>query len=72
MEEVFNFERFYLGRFYYLEMKDELECFFNWKVEKMKKDYDCDKMDIILKYEKDIVDLYSLLMEKSDMELRLL
>lgn len=38
----------------------------------MKKDYDCDKMDIILKYEKDIVDLYSLLMEKSDMELRLL
>lgn len=72
LEEAFNLERFYLGRLYHLEMKDELERSLNRKAEKMKKDHDRDKMDIILKYEKDIADLHSLLTEKSDMELRLL
>ena len=72
LEEAFNLERFYLGRLYYLEMKDELESILNRKKEEMKRDYDRDKMDIILKYEKDIADLHSLLSEKGEMELRLL
>ncbi|XP_022794323.1 trichohyalin-like [Stylophora pistillata] len=72
LEEAFNLERFCLGRLYYLEMKDELESALNCKTDKMKKDHDLDKMEIILKYEKDIADLQTLLSEKSEMELRLL
>lgn len=47
---MFNFERFYLSRFYYLEMKEELEDIFCCKKEKMKRDFECDKMVIVLKY----------------------
>ncbi|KAJ7376242.1 hypothetical protein OS493_035903 [Desmophyllum pertusum] len=72
LEEAFNLERFYLSRLYYLEMKDELEDILCRKKEKMKRDFDRDKMDIILKYESDIADLHSLLSEKGEMELRLL
>lgn len=72
LEEAFNLERFYLSRLYYLEMKDELEDILSRKTEKMKRDFDRDKMDIILKYESEIADLHNLLSEKGDMELRLL
>ena len=72
LEEAFNLERFYLSRLYYLEMKDELEDVLCRKKEKMKRDFDREKMDIVLKYESEIADLHSLLSEKGEMELRLL
>ena len=72
LEEAFNLERFYLSRLYYLEMKEELEDILCRKKEKMKRDFEHDKMDIVLKYESEIADLHSLLAEKGEMELRLL
>ena len=72
LEEAFNLERFYLSRLYYLEMKEELEDILCRRKEKMKQEFDRDKMNIILKYESDIADLHRLLSEKDDMELRLL
>ena len=72
LEEAFNLERFYLSRLYYLEMKEELEDVLCRKKEKMKRDFERDKMDIVLKYESEIADLHSLLSEKGEMELRLL
>lgn len=72
LEEVFNRERFYLSRLYYLEMKEELEDILCRKKEKMKSDFERDKMDIVLKYESEIADLHSLLSERGEMEIRLL
>ena len=72
LEEAFNLERFYLSRLYYLEMKEELEDTLSRKKQKMKREFDRDKMNIILKYERDIADLHKLLSEKDEMELKLL
>ncbi|XP_020601327.1 uncharacterized protein LOC110040429 isoform X2 [Orbicella faveolata] len=72
LEEAFNLERFYLSRLYYLEMKEELEDILCRKKEKMKRDFERDKMDTVLKYKSEIADLHSLLAEKGEMELRLL
>ena len=72
LEEAFNLERFYLSRLYYLEMKEELEDILRRKNEKMKRDFEHDKMVIVLKYESEIADLHNLLAEKGEMELRLL
>ena len=72
LEEVFNRERFYLSRLYYLEMKEELEDILCRKKEKMKRDFERDKMDIVLKYESEIAELHSLLSDRGEMEIRLL
>ena len=72
LENAFNLERFYLSRLYYLEMKEELEDILCKRKEKMKREFDRDKMNIIFKYESDITDLHKLLSEKDEMELRLL
>lgn len=72
LEDAFNLERFYLSRLYYLEMKEELEDILCRKNEKMKRDFERDKMVIVLKYESEIADLHNLLAEKGEMELRLL
>ena len=72
LEEAFNLERFYLSRLYYLEMKEELEDILCRKKEKMKRDFERDKMVTVLKYESEIADLHRLLAEKGEMELRLL
>ena len=72
LEDAFNLERFYLSRLYYLEMKEELEDILCRRKEKMKREFDRDKMNIIFKYESDITDLHKLLSEKDEMELKLL
>lgn len=72
LEDGFNLERFYLSRLYYLEMKEELEDILCRRKEKMKREFDRDKMNIIFKYESDITDLHKLLSEKDEMELKLL
>ena len=72
LEEAFNSERFYLSRLYYLEMKEELEDILSRKKEKLKREFNRDKMNIIFKYESDIADLQKLLSEKDEMEIRLL
>ena len=72
LEEALNTERFYLSRLYYLEMKDELGHILSRRTEKMKREFNGEKMKLIFKYERDITDLQKLLSEKAELEMRLL
>ena len=72
LEEALNTERFYLSRLYYQEMKEELGDILSRRTEKMKREFNGEKMNLIFKYERDIADLQKLLSEKAELEMRLL
>ena len=72
LEEALNTERFYLSRLYYQEMKDELGDILSRRTEKLKREFNGEKMNLIFKYERDITDLQKLLSEKAELEMRLL
>ena len=72
LEEALNTERFYLSRLYYQEMKDELGDILSRRTEKMKREFNGEKMNLIFNYERDITDLQKLLSEKAELEMRLL
>ena len=70
LEEALNLERFYLSRLYYLEMSEELKELLSSEKDKIRKQFDQDKLEIVLKYSKEIADLHNILAEKEDRELQ--
>ena len=67
LEHTCNVERFYLSRLYYREMKDELRERLAEREKKTKEG----TVNIALKFEKEISDLQSIIVQKNESELKL-
>lgn len=72
LEDALNLERFYLSRIYYLELNEELQELLTTEKDSLRKRFDQDKLEIVLKYSKEIADLQKTLSEKENRELELL
>ena len=72
LEEALNLERFYLSRIYYLEMNEELQDLLTTEKDKMRKQSDKQRLEIVLNYSKEIAELHKILSEKDDRELELM